>query len=205
MIKKLLTLSILLGGIFMIVVSCLKDSREELVDKPEEIGGLSVDQARLYFESAVTVFEVFPFTTPQTKSEQSGETEEENVVYPLWDRAEQFLLEGIPTIEIPYNYKESSWRVKDDTTYQDKPLSKRLNTSHLMVIQTDPSGEITPYSVMITAADNYLRQRRYHISRVSLSSLENFSGEIRYFTMAGEFIGGYVYRDGIQVGRINRL
>jgi len=193
--RILLFLFFLLGGV-LVFFACQQESR---MAGDRENRGITIEEARSFFEGFITEFEVFPFTTNSGRSSQL----EEIIVLPRWDKATEIDLNGIPTIEVPYNTNYSSIRYADDPK-NAVPLNQRLNARHSMVIQTHADGEITFYTMVMIGTQEYLTGQRKALKRATLSHLDTFIGEIRFYTMAGEFVAGYLYRNGQCAGTITR-
>jgi len=201
--KKILILCTLFAGVLFAVFSCQQMESRSYAPDEFQVEALSVEDARAYFEGFVTEFELVPLTTHSSRSTLSDET----IVTPMWKKAREFLLDGIPTIEVPYNHRFGIKRKLGDDTFLDNP-NKRINTTYSLVIQTLPDGEITLYSLAITCKDRFLQKRKNHISKVSLqavSSFDDFSADLRFYSMSGEYRGGYAYRDGNYKGPILRM
>lgn len=77
-----------------------------------------------------------------------------------------------------------------------------------MLAEKNELGEYVFTIVAITCDSSYLKERATRKDKrfeMKYSDLSNFNGEIRYFSLTGEFLYGYCYTNGQKESTISRL
>lgn len=195
--KKLVTLCgwlALTAGI--ILSSCLKNRDGDLTPAPR----FSVEEAEAFFEDQALLLQL-PY--------KSGQPTKAGAQWPVatakWREARSFTLHGRLLVETPFDSIPYASRCM--LPHRDSlpdPSEKTLNTALKLLAEKLDEGIIRYRVIEITADSTYSGKIGEELDRLSLSCLDDFSGEIRYFDLEGNYLNGIIFREGETVGSIYR-
>lgn len=188
---------ILLSLLVLLLASCI-DSLNEMFSGSPEVE-VSIDEVKAAFERDATALEVRPFTTSKT-TKNGGKSP---VITPLWAKGYAYMDKEGTFVSVPLNLP----LVKTFAVKREKsPIpdnEKYNNTDIRLLVQKSQENEYFYQIVHITGDFSYVIDKKRDVKQLKLDDLKSFSGDIRYFSLQGELMFGYIYKNGEKVGTIS--
>ena len=191
--KKKILLVLLIN---LVIASCVDDTRN-MYTRSGNIT-FSVDEAKTAFEKEAKALEIKPFTTSAT----TRSSKKMPIITPLWKNGEVFNNEEGAFAVVPLNIPLTMVFARNQEKVQLSDDEKYCNTNIRLLIQKKRENEYIYTIVHITGDFSHIISRHRSVKSLQLNKLDNFSGEIRYFTLTGELFWGEIYRDGRKAGTI---
>ncbi len=167
----------------------------------EESSGstITVEEAMNYFDDHIKTF----YLSPQGKTRRA---DEELLAAPEWEDGKAFRYKGKNIVEVPV-YAPNTIITHIESPLDSVPQENKThsNTHYNLVAEKQSDGNILFTLAKITCEDSYLlkRKRRKNTFKVGYRNFKGFSGDIRSYTLNGEFLIGKRYKDGKTIATIS--
>jgi hypothetical protein len=178
-----------------IIYSCRKDSSIITVNNK---AGTLVSNAREWYEHSYPR-KIKSNAKRLSSINQPPADDLSQFIQPDWDRGASFLRDGRQVIELPLN---TVTKLSVSFGSQIPDFNKSYSKSSFIII--GQSNNYEAYLMTIVADSAYLEADFSKLNKNTFKSKEsNFDGRLLYHTIKGEFLTGWVYKNGHIVGVIS--
>lgn len=176
-----------------ILAGCLENDETQTENSSSEI---TVAEAQKSFESSAKTFHLSP-------SEVTRKADEELLSIPLWAKASVLDFEKRKIVEVPIEGPSEFMHMKQNPNDSISQKRHWCNTAIRLIAEKSTNGDIFFTIARITVGGDYLKRHKKRPLSVSFSTIKDFSGIVRYYSLDGELISGRKYDKGKVIGTIS--
>lgn len=176
-----------------ILAGCLENDETQTENSGSEI---TVAEAQKSFESSAKTFHLSP-------SEVTRKADEELLSIPLWAKASVLDFEKRKIVEVPIEGPSEFMHMKQNPNDSISQKRHWCNTAIRLIAEKSTNGDIFFTIARITVGGDYLKRHKKRPLSVSFSTIKDFSGIVRYYSLDGELISGRKYDKGKVIGTIS--
>ena len=159
-----------------------------------ENNSISVKEAQRYFNEHVQTFYL-------CGGKQARSADEALLVTPLWEKGKNVLFRNQQMVEVPVY---APMTITKNLNAMQEDSARHVNTLYNLLAEKMEDGNILFTIAKVTCEIDCLKKIRgkrltFHIG---YDNLKEFSGTIRYYSLEGEFLTGFDYRNGRRIAII---
>ncbi len=180
-----------LAMLILILYACVE---EVAWRTPPENNSISVKEAQRFFNEHVQSFYL-------CGGKHARSAEEALLVTPLWEKGKNVLFRNRQMVEVPVY---APMTITKNLNAMQEDSARHVNTLYNLLAEKTEDGNILFTIAKVTCEIDCLKKIRgkrlkFHIG---YDNLKEFSGTIRYYSLEGEFLTGFDYRNGRRIAII---